>query len=252
MTDGSLTLGEVDTLGAEATPAADHPRAEHAAGGAHAGAPSAWPFLVPVAILVMVFGLAMLEPVLLVGGLAVLLIPIVGWFRDANRELAATQSGVGHGSPEPDPEGAVDPSSLARSSFPGPAFGLAVALVIVAVGVTLSLNVKGSTAAASEGGGSTATVADGKVAVDAQNIQFTVAEIDAPANQAFEIAFRNEDTVPHNIAILDSSAGAKTFFRGDVVTGPASATYEVPALAAGTYYFHCDVHPGMNGTVSVK
>jgi plastocyanin len=29
-------------------------------------------------------------------------------------------------------------------------------------------------------------------------------------------------------------------------------TYSVNPLPAGTYYFHCDVHPGMNGTFKVQ
>jgi plastocyanin len=40
-------------------------------------------------------------------------------------------------------------------------------------------------------------------------------------------------------------------FRGDLVTGATTATYDIPALPAGTYYFQCDVHPTMNGTVVV-
>jgi plastocyanin len=30
----------------------------------------------------------------------------------------------------------------------------------------------------------------------------------------------------------------------------AVTTYDVPELEAGTYYFQCDVHPNMNGTVT--
>ncbi len=33
------------------------------------------------------------------------------------------------------------------------------------------------------------------------------------------------------------------------MTGPATAEYAVPPLPAGEYYFQCDVHPTMNGTV---
>jgi plastocyanin len=36
-----------------------------------------------------------------------------------------------------------------------------------------------------------------------------------------------------------------------VATGPTTVTYDIPALDAGTYYFHCDVHPTMNGSVVV-
>jgi plastocyanin len=36
------------------------------------------------------------------------------------------------------------------------------------------------------------------------------------------------------------------------VTGPATASYHVPALKPGTYYFHCDVHPTtMHGNIDV-
>jgi plastocyanin len=40
-------------------------------------------------------------------------------------------------------------------------------------------------------------------------------------------------------------------FTGDLVTGVADTTYQVPALDAGTYRFQCDVHPTMNGTFIV-
>ena len=41
-------------------------------------------------------------------------------------------------------------------------------------------------------------------------------------------------------------------FSGDLVTGVGSATYTIPSLPAGKYYFMCIVHPQMNGTVVVE
>lgn len=38
---------------------------------------------------------------------------------------------------------------------------------------------------------------------------------------------------------------------GEIFPGPATRDYDVPALEAGTYYFQCDIHPQMNGTVEV-
>ena len=40
-------------------------------------------------------------------------------------------------------------------------------------------------------------------------------------------------------------------FKGDIVTGPTTVTYDVPALPAGTYTFTCTVHPNMTGTLTV-
>ena len=100
--------------------------------------------------------------------------------------------------------------------------------------------------AASPGGGAATTVQ-----VVAQNISFTTPQIQAPAGQPFTIDFDNEDQgIPHNIEIKDSSGASK--FKGDIVTGPIKTTYQVPALAAGTYTFMCDVHPSMTGTLTVK
>ncbi|HEU4672688.1 MAG TPA: cupredoxin domain-containing protein [Candidatus Limnocylindrales bacterium] len=218
----------------------------------HAGAPSGWPFLLPLGVLVAVFGLALLQPVLLVGGVLAMLIPIVGWFRDAGHELSLAHA---DGPPASVHEDSGEPHAAGgpvHHGFPGPAFGLLVALVIVAAGATLSLNIGGSTAAAAGGSGAVASAANGPAQVDAKNIQFSVSEIDAAAGKSFEIDFRNDDaSIPHNIAILDSS-GSNALFRGDLVTGPASTTYSVPALPAGSYTFHCDVHPSMSGTVVVK
>ncbi len=75
----------------------------------------------------------------------------------------------------------------------------------------------------------------------------------APADLAFTIAFRNEDTSPHgvhNIAIYRE--GGFAVFTGEALRpGGTSVVYEVQPLAAGTYTFRCDRHPLMNGTFIV-
>ena len=63
------------------------------------------------------------------------------------------------------------------------------------------------------------------------------------------VAFENDDdAVPHNVAIYADDSAAQSLFVGDLVEGPATVTYDVPALDPGVYYFRCDVHPQMNGT----
>lgn len=109
---------------------------------------------------------------------------------------------------------------------------------------------KASGASGATGGGG---APGASITVTAQNIQFDTGEIDLTAGSASTITFKNEDAgIQHNIAIYTDSSLTTNLFRGDLVTGPATATYHVPPLDPGTYYFHCDVHATMNGKVVVK
>lgn len=80
--------------------------------------------------------------------------------------------------------------------------------------------------------------------ISAHDIKFDKNCLAAPAGQAFTITFDNQDAgVPHDVAIYTNSSATTTLFKGAIVTGPATTTYHVPALKAGTYYFRCDIHP---------
>lgn len=92
----------------------------------------------------------------------------------------------------------------------------------------------------------------GGVTLVAQGIQFDTKEIDLPPDVATTLAFDNKDAgTPHNVAIYSDPQRSKTLFKGDLVVGPATKDYELPPLQPGTYYFQCDVHPTMNGSVVV-
>src|SRR6266508_1215792 len=102
-----------------------------------------------------------------------------------------------------------------------------------------------ATAGAPGGGGA-------KVTVAAQGLQFDTDRIELPAAPSI-IHFENDDPgIQHNIAIFTDSSLGTNLFRGEIVTGPAAIDYRIPPLEPGTYYFHCDVHPTMSGTVVVK
>jgi plastocyanin len=131
------------------------------------------------------------------------------------------------------------------TSAPRTRFSILLACLLVAGAFTM--------AACSGGGGAAASVSapPGVAAsIDANSLKFSAAELAVPADAPFKLFFRNLEGVPHNVAIYrDSSAGEKIFV-GETITN-AAATYDVPAIPAGQYFFRCDVHPDMNGTVRV-
>ena len=104
-----------------------------------------------------------------------------------------------------------------------------------------------------DGGGGNGGGGGGEaVTVTAQNVAFGTDTIELPADTESTITFDNEDAgVQHNIAIFTDDSLSENLFRGDVITGSDTIDYPIPPLEAGEYYFHCDVHPDMNGTVVV-
>jgi plastocyanin len=110
------------------------------------------------------------------------------------------------------------------------------------------------TAGGGGGGGQGGGSGSPTVTVAASGIAFDTSTIDLPADQASTIHFVNEDNATqHNIAIyLSADDLANPLFRGDLLTGPGETDYAVDPLNAGTYYFQCDVHTTMNGTVNVS
>jgi len=78
----------------------------------------------------------------------------------------------------------------------------------------------------------------------------------AEANQAWELRFENKEPVPHNVEIFrgpDASAPRVLNTQDEIFPGPKTVTYQVPALPAGNYYYHCDAHPNsMTGTLYVR
>lgn len=91
------------------------------------------------------------------------------------------------------------------------------------------------------------------LSIVAKDTAFDKACLAAPAGQSFTIAFKSDDALPHNIAVLEGHSSTKVLFRGEIFPGPKTTTYDVPALKAGTYAFHCEVHPDqMKGTFVVS
>jgi plastocyanin len=88
----------------------------------------------------------------------------------------------------------------------------------------------------------------------AKHIAFHPACLAAVAGKPFRLSFDNKEPVVHNIAIFrGSNAEGANVFRGRVFRGPKVVQEQVPALRAGDYFFHCDVHPhAMQGKLVVS
>ncbi len=107
---------------------------------------------------------------------------------------------------------------------------------------------------ACSGGGSAASVsppADADLVVTAEAMEFDTATITLAAGEETTIFFRNLDGQPHNVAIYTDDSASEPLWVGETITDDA-ITETIPPLEAGEYFFRCDVHPEMAGTVVVE
>ncbi len=123
---------------------------------------------------------------------------------------------------------------------------LTFALVVLAV----------AAAACSPAAGANPTVSSGPVdpnapVVVAQNNAFAPATVTVTSGKAFSLTFENKDAAPHNVAIYKDSSASEKVSIGEIVSS-SSATQQVPALEKGQYFFRCDVHHEMTGTIVVE
>lgn len=100
---------------------------------------------------------------------------------------------------------------------------------------------------------STCAPAEAALSITARDIRFDKDCLAAPASRSFTLTVDNRDTLPHNIAVLESHTATDVLFRIEIFVGPGPVTKDAPALGPGTYAFHCEVHPTrMSGTFIVR
>lgn len=107
---------------------------------------------------------------------------------------------------------------------------------------------------ACSGGGSAASAsvpADADVAVTTEEMGFDTSTLVLAAGEETTISLRNLDGQPHNVAIYTDESASEPLWVGETITDDA-ITEAIPPLEAGEYFFRCDVHPAMNGTVVVE
>jgi len=93
--------------------------------------------------------------------------------------------------------------------------------------------------------------------IAAKDIAFDKDCLAGPVNRGFEIDFENQEGVPHNVAFFEGrDANAPRILPESdtpLFPGPRTTTYRLPALKAGSYFFHCDAHPtAMTGQLVVR
>jgi plastocyanin len=141
--------------------------------------------------------------------------------------------------------------------------GSGVAALLAGCGGTAAPPAAGGSSSTSSGGGmsmpanASCTPSGTTLTLIAQNTMFSTTCLAAPAGQPVTVHFENMDPLSHNLSILsadpDVDRNARVLFTGDIVPGPKTVDYAVPAQPAGTYHFHCTVHPTqMFGAYVVK
>lgn len=121
-------------------------------------------------------------------------------------------------------------------------FGLALLVLAFTLGACGSASALGLDAAP-------ASLDPNSPKVSARDLAFDKSDIEVPAGTPFVLVFENLEGASHNVSIYTDVSANSRLFEGKVFDGPATRWYPVPTLAAGVYFFKCDVHPTMNGRI---
>jgi plastocyanin len=131
---------------------------------------------------------------------------------------------------------------------------LLIPLVVVAF---LLANAPDDTGTAPEappaaGGGGSAVATDSLVA---EGTEFDADTIELKAGQPTDFEIDNRDTVVHNLLIFQTEEEAAdpsaALFSSPDIQGGATDSFTIDPLKKDEYYFHCEYHQNMNGTVEV-
>ena len=99
-----------------------------------------------------------------------------------------------------------------------------------------------ASAPAAGGGGCTTSSEEGAAQVGIENFTFSPGEVTAAVGET--ITWTNEDSAPHTATLDDGACDT-----GNIAQG---ATAGLVFDAAGTYPYHCSIHPNMTGTITIQ
>jgi plastocyanin len=121
--------------------------------------------------------------------------------------------------------------------------GAVVALVLASSSLVVGSGIAGALKGERKFGEHAAAESNA-IRVTAKDLKFSLTDLRLPASLPVKMLFENKDTAPHNLAIYDTKGGTE-LFRGQIVDGGKTATYDFVAPPPGMYYFQCDVHPAL-------
>lgn len=124
------------------------------------------------------------------------------------------------------------------------ALGLAVALAVAAASCSGGYDSKitappGGTTGGNTGGNTTGTTGPA-VAISG----FAFAPVSLTVQSGATVEWTNKDATAHTVTADDASFGSANLGNG--------GTYAVTFSKAGTYSYHCAIHPSMTGTIVVQ
>jgi plastocyanin len=89
--------------------------------------------------------------------------------------------------------------------------------------------------------------------IAAKDVAFDTTSIRVPAGTAARLRVANEDAgMYHNIAVYRDPQASGIVQRGALFDGPKTRDYVFEPFTAGSYFFQCDLHPSMSGTLTVE
>ncbi len=115
---------------------------------------------------------------------------------------------------------------------------LGLMLTLFSLAILLSCG-KSYNSSTSTGGG---YVAPSPNAVSIVNMSFSASSLTVTAGTT--VTWTNQDAITHTVTADDNS-----FDSGNIAS---KGTYSKVFSKAGTYTYHCKIHPGMLGTIVVK
>jgi plastocyanin len=123
--------------------------------------------------------------------------------------------------------------------------------IVLTLGLVLVAAVSAACATASAQPVPSGSVDANGPTIVARNMTFGPTTVEVKAGSNFTLHFDNQDSAPHNVAIYTDSSTSSPISVGEIITA-SKADQVVPALKAGTYFFRCDVHHDMTGTIVAK